>query len=107
VAKTATSPTKRINDLANQNDNFNQYRTLLAVLHYVFIEIRGTDDLREAQIYADIFHNAPSAIGVGIDAVTIEQQILTRAAQQNCEPQIRSLFSSARKNASVSSRNEA
>lgn len=65
-----------------------QLEELFYVLGLVFINIRATDDLSEAQIFADIFHNVPAKISRDFEIAIIMQEIHEKAARHGYERRI-------------------
>ena len=73
------------------------YDTILRVMADAFIVIRATQNIVEANILADVFHNAPAQIAAGHPASDVEAEIFARAARLKCEKQIEGMFISVRK----------
>ncbi|WP_133116194.1 hypothetical protein [Mesorhizobium wenxiniae] len=62
--------------------------TILIILHYVLVEIRGTDKPEKARMLADAFHNAPSMIANGCEPQKTWESILSTARRLQIEPYV-------------------
>ncbi|KPA20866.1 hypothetical protein shim_27820 [Shimia sp. SK013] len=52
------------------------YDRVLKAMSLCLIEIRANENLKKAQIYADVFHNVPGCIQAGLtEAVIIERAL--------------------------------
>ena len=67
------------------------------MLGVVLIEIRANENLLEAQMLADVFHNVPAEISSGFTAEAIEAKVIARAERLNCQRQIVAMFNSGRR----------
>lgn len=59
----------------------NEYDKFYRLLGWVLVEIRATQDLREARYLADIVHNLPSKISAGISVDDIDCDLKNRAGR--------------------------
>ena len=73
------------------------YDTILRVLGLVLVEIRATDNLKKAQILADVFHNVPAQISNGFAVEKIEVSVFRRAEGLKCLNTIEGYFRTVRK----------
>lgn|GEM_PF-5084914 len=86
--------------MTNYDPKFNNDELIiLKMLSLAFIDIRAAGTLKKAQIIADIYHNAPSAISVGMPSTEILSTIRQKAERQgalkyveNIEDHVRGLL---------------
>jgi len=74
------------------------YEVILTVLHYALIEIRAAENLRKAQILADVFHNVPNGIASSRPPEEIRSKLDESATRLGCQDYIDGLFVSALRN---------
>jgi hypothetical protein len=74
------------------------YEVILTALHYALIEIRAAENLREAQILADVFHNVPNGIASSRPPEEIRKNLDQTATRLGCQDYIDRLFLSALRN---------
>jgi len=74
------------------------YEVILTALHYALIEIRAAENVREAQILADVFHNVPNGIASSRPPEEIRKNLDQTATRLGCQDYIDRLFLSALRN---------
>lgn len=58
---------------------------ILRFLHLVFVEIRGTENIKKARILADVVHNVPMMIKNDRSHEAIIDEIARKAKRQGAE----------------------
>ncbi|MEO0400571.1 MAG: hypothetical protein AAF224_14255 [Pseudomonadota bacterium] len=72
------------------------YRALTKLIGYALVEIRACDDLEKAQKIADVFHNTPAALAMGVkSADAIWADVEARAIRSGLEQFVRGLMQTA------------
>ena len=72
------------------------YSEVLYVLHVALIEIRATENIKKAQIFADIVHNVPTMVMVGKTEKEIFGKVMINAKRQGVEEYFSKLFEMAK-----------
>ncbi|WP_305986461.1 hypothetical protein [Roseibium sp. MMSF_3544] len=68
----------------------------LYVLYVALIEIRATENLEKARIFADVVHNVPTMIRAGSPEGEIAEKIMLNAKRQGVESYFLELFEKAK-----------
>lgn len=74
----------------------NDYSEVLYVLHIALIEIRATENLLKARIFADVVHNVPTMIKAGRTEDEIAAKVLLNAKRQGVYDYFSKLFDKAK-----------
>lgn len=75
----------------------NDHSKVLNVLHVVLIEIRATENLKKAQVLADIVHNVPTMIAAGSTEEEIAAKVMLNAKRQGVDAYFSKLLETAKK----------
>ena len=73
------------------------YSDVLYVLHITLIEIRATENIKKAQILADIVHNVPMMLRAGRTKDEIASEVMYKAKRQGVENYFSKLFDAAKR----------
>ncbi|MCF2903558.1 hypothetical protein L0666_01025 [Octadecabacter sp. CECT 8868] len=74
----------------------NGYSGVLYVLQIALIEIRATENLKKARIFADVVHNVPSMIMADIAEEEIAKKVMLNANRQGVGDYFSKLFAKAK-----------
>ena len=74
----------------------NDHSEVLYVLHIALIEIRATENIRKARIFADVVHNVPTMIKAGRPEDEIAAKVLLNAKRQGIDDYFSKLFEKAK-----------
>jgi transcriptional regulator len=74
----------------------NGYSEVLYVLHIALIEIRATENLKKARVFADVVHNVPSMIKAGRAEEEIVEEVMLKANRQGVGDYFLKLFAKAK-----------
>jgi hypothetical protein len=80
----------------HDSEHAESYDTVLRVMADALILIRATQNILEANIRADVFHNTPAKIASRHSPSDVEAEIFVRAARLKCGKQIEAMFVSVR-----------
>lgn len=83
-SRESVAPARNLLELSDPQPITNN--TILIVLHYVLVEIRGADKPEKARMLADAFHNAPNLIAIGREPQETWESILSIARRLQMEP---------------------
>ena len=73
-----------------------EHSAVLYVLHIVLIEIRASESIKKAQVFADVVHNVPMMVRFGRTEEEIAAEVMLKAKRQNVEEYFLKLFEMAR-----------
>ncbi len=73
----------------------NGHSKVLHVLHIALIEIRATENIRKARIFADVVHNVPTMIKAGRPEDEITAKVMLNAKRQGVDDYFSKLFEKA------------
>lgn len=73
---------------SNSNNAKISYDVILYMMHIAFIEIRAAEKIGKCKGLADIFHNVPNRISIGISADDIIDHIYVVAKRRGQEEYI-------------------
>lgn len=76
-----------------------EYKDVFYVLGLVFVEIRATKNLSNAQILSDVFHNVPAMMNLRFSLEEIMAEIDRKSVRHGCERMVSALFETAAKKA--------
>jgi hypothetical protein len=68
------------------------YEVILRALGYALVEMRATDNLKKAQMLADVFHNVPAGISSRRPPKAIREKLTQTASRLGCEEYVTGLF---------------
>ena len=74
----------------------NDHSEVLYVLYIALIEIRATENIRKARIFADVVHNVPTMIKAGRPEDEIAAEVLLNAKRQGVDDYFSKLFEKAK-----------
>ena len=74
----------------------NDHSEVLYVLYIALIEIRATENIRKARIFADVVHNVPTMIKAGRPEDEIAAKVLLNAKRQGVDDYFSKLFEKAK-----------
>ena len=74
----------------------NAHSEVLYVLHIALIEIRATENLKKARIFADVVHNVPTMIKAGSPEDEIAAKVMLNAKRQGVDDYFSKIFKKAR-----------
>ncbi len=79
------------------DNNKTDYYIVLRALTYCLIDIRATDNIRKANILADVFHNIPNLLASERSEVEIISELVETARRLECEKTITDYLEAATK----------
>jgi transcriptional regulator len=69
---------------------------VLYVLYIALIEIRATENIKKARVFADIVHNVPKMIMAGSTEEEVAAKVMLNAKRQGLEEYFSKLFETAK-----------
>jgi len=84
------------NTLTNDWLKMTNYSQALYVLGIALVEIRATDSIDKARVFADVVHNVPSMIANAKSEAEVISEVMAKARRQRVEGYFAKLFEKAK-----------